>query len=507
MENNNSSSTGSRRSNRCQWKVMGSGTFDEEGRVVAWDSSHPRFREGVKCADENSAVPPPLSDHVVEEVREPYSHDHGGCFTADSTAPTYILESLTNLPSLGNLDSDTEPPPLTSSSTKSSIASEDSSPVSSVCSSLHPTDYDKRRRRCRTSTPDDDDLSCSNSCCSSDESPNSHDSNSSTNFTGTPTDPSSNDSCPRSAPDLYGQKHPIESVILIATKLQEFENEILHAVSMHDGSKTKKGGVVEPAFLVAERTCPNITTPSFKLMFLRCECYHVENAVKRYIQYWEKRVEVFGALRAYQPITVESLYLHNDHRPLECGSMQIIQRAKSYDTSQSTSSIHHIIDTNAPDERNILWFDPSKLEPTQYSRESGCRALWYVFHAYLEDVQVQQRGLICINYSANFSLKNRDPPFTRMCLSSLQGCLPIRISVFHGCHPPPLFRFVARILLFVLGERLRKRVIPHSGTNEYVNSILQNKFNISQQYIPTEMYGHLSLNVMEWLRQRRAAGL
>ena len=65
---------------------------------------------------------------------------------------------------------------------------------------------------------------------------------------------------------MYGQTHPIESATLIATKLHEFENEIQHAVcDCMPGPK--KGTIVEPAFLVAERMCPNITTPSFKLMF------------------------------------------------------------------------------------------------------------------------------------------------------------------------------------------------------------------------------------------------
>ena len=497
-------------SNRCNWQVIGSGTFDDEGRVVALENSRSMGSfDAPHHLVENSFLPPQMQDEddvplVHAECNEPYYQDDCVCIADASDAPAYIMESLSHLPSFLNRDSDEEPPQLTASSTKSSIASSnDSSPVSSVCSS---TDVNGGGRR-RTISQDDDDLSCSDGGCSSDESPSSHDS--STNVTATPNattnDPASNDnSCQRSAPDLYSQRHPIESSTLITSKLHDFDNEILHAVSMH--AATKKGNsTAEPKFLVAERTCPNITTPSFKLMFLRCECYHVENAVKRYIRYWEKRAELFGPIRAYQPITVESLYVHNDHRALENGAIQIIQRAKSYDTTQS--SIHHPVDTNAPDERNILWFDPSKLEPTQYIREAGCRAFWYIFHAYLEDVQVQQRGLVCINYSANFSLKNRDPLFTRMCISSLQGCLPIRISVFHGCHPPPIYRFVARILLFLIGDRLRKRVIPHSGTNEHVISILENKFNISQNYVPTDMDGNYPLNVPEWMQQRKEAGL
>lgn len=472
----------------CHGQVIGSGMFDDDGRVLALNHSRPEVRPDTHENHYQVEVPQLSNDRMSGAVIEstgsvilPF-HSSNDCV---SEAPTYIMESLNNLPFHDN-DDDVEMPCLTSSSTKSSVTSTDSSPVSSVCSS-NPSGSSDGDGLCRTRSQDDE-LSSTNSCYSSDDGPITHDSST------TSSDPSPNTPCPRSAPDLYSQTHPIESTALMTSKLREFDHEILHAAA------SKKCGIPEPKFLIAERTCPNITTPSFKLIFLRCECYDVPNALKRYTRYWEKRVELFGPLRAYQPITIQSLYVHNDHRSLELGALQIIQRVKSYDTTLP-------IDTNTPDERDMLWFDPSKLDPAQYSRESGCRALWYLFHALLEDVQVQQRGLICINYSAHFSLKNRDPLFTRMCISSLQGCLPIRISVFHGCHPPPIYRIVARFLLFMLGERLRKRVIPHSGTNEHVNSILRNKYNISENYIPTDMDGNFTLNTMEWIRQRKDAGL
>ena len=478
----------------CNGQVIGSGTFDDDGRVLALDHSLPEVRSDTHENHYKVEVPQLPNDRMCGAPISSFYHAND-CV---SEGPKYIMESLKDLPSFQNHNDDVDvamPQLTSSSSTKSSVASStDSSPVSSVCS-ITPSDG---HGLCRTRSQDDE-LSSTNSCYSSDDGPITHDSNSAISC-----NPSShnNTPCPRSPPDLYGQTHPIESTALITTKLHEFNHEILHASSMQSSASKKcsPSTTTEPKFLVAERTCPNITTPSFKLMFLRCECYDVQNAMKRYARYWEKRVELFGPLRAYQPITIESLYVHNDHRPLELGSMQILEQPKSYDTTLP-------IDTNTPDERNMLWFDPSKLDPTQYSRESGCRAMWYLFHALLEDVQVQQRGMICINYSAHFSMKNRDPLFTRMCISSLQGCLPIRISVFHGCHPPPLYRLAARIMLFILGDRLRKRVIPHSGTNEHVISILRNKYNVSENYIPTDMDGNLALNPMDWIQRRKEAGL
>jgi CRAL/TRIO domain len=219
----------------------------------------------------------------------------------------------------------------------------------------------------------------------------------------------------------------------------------------------------------------------------------VQKAAKRYARYWDKRVEVFGAARAFRPLTVESMQGGDgDMRPMEIGSMQIIRRPKTDPTA---------------DERDILYFDSGRLEPTQYTRESGVRAFWYFFHSLLEDEQVQKKGLICINYAGTLANRNRDPCFARMCVSSLTGCIPIRLSVFHGCHLPPIFRLAARFFMLLIGERMRKRVVAHYGQTQQVLAIMEQKYGIPRSVLPTDMGGDLEMDIMAWLQERRAAGL
>jgi hypothetical protein len=62
--------------------------------------------------------------------------------------------------------------------------------------------------------------------------------------------------------DIYGQRHPIESPALIESKLGEFEDEL----------ENLPPGKVENV-VAAEELCPELVTPAFKLMFLRCECF------------------------------------------------------------------------------------------------------------------------------------------------------------------------------------------------------------------------------------------
>jgi CRAL/TRIO domain len=184
--------------------------------------------------------------------------------------------------------------------------------------------------------------------------------------------------------------------------------------------------------------------------------------------------------------------MKDDLRALEIGTLQVIRRRK---TNESL------------DERDMLYVDPGKLDPTKYTRESGWRAFWYYFHSLLEDEQVQKRGLVVITYCANYSTKNRDPPFGRMCVASLKGSLPIRMSAFHGCHPPSVLRWVARIMFVFIGERMRKRVLPHTGSQEHVVSLLETKFGIPRNCIPKDMGGNRDMDLRAWLAERRAVGL
>jgi hypothetical protein len=67
---------------------------------------------------------------------------------------------------------------------------------------------------------------------------------------------------PRAVPDIYGQIHPMETDELISSSLRQFDLAV----------NLLRNDVVA----VAERKCPHLLTPPFKLLFLRCEVFHVD---------------------------------------------------------------------------------------------------------------------------------------------------------------------------------------------------------------------------------------
>jgi hypothetical protein len=276
-------------------------------------------------------------------------------------------------------------------------------------------------------------------------------------------------------PDIYGQVHPVETPELIAQKQLEFETEIekLAADTKHN-------------LLQAQKQCPELLTHDFKLMFLRCEVFNADLAATRYAKYWDKRVEIFGTKKAFMPLTL-SKALKDDIVALSTGYFSL---TGSKDTSG----------------RSIIFIDLSKQDKSKYPRESMCRAMWYIVHAALEDEMTQKRGVVIIGFPRNAKLSQIDRPLTKMNLESIKGCIPVRQSGIHICHPPTFFNLVLPILKFFMGERLRKRLQLHSGSAEKVLKQIA-AFGLPKESMPTDLGGDIVVDHLGWLEHRRTSGL
>jgi len=276
----------------------------------------------------------------------------------------------------------------------------------------------------------------------------------------------------------YGQVTPTETPELISTKLKELE------ISLTDTPKSKKLN-----YLIALQKCPDQCTDTFKLQHLRCEVFRVQDATKRIIAYWDKRIEIFGEERGFLPLNLEGA-LKGDEKALQ---------------------IAYLRPTHEKDDagRAILFVDPSRmpLDKKTLDRKSMGRAFWYYIHAALEDEDVQRKGFVILAYGEKVKFSHYDQPMDKINMSSIKGCLPVRIAAFHVCHPPTFFSVIFPIMKVFLGERLRKRVKLHTGSHDDVNEILEVKFGVERGKLPTEMGGANVLDHMKWLETRRAAGL
>lgn len=199
--------------------------------------------------------------------------------------------------------------------------------------------------------------------------------------------------------------------------------------------------------------------------------------MQRFARYWERRIAVFGE-KAFLPITIDSL--DSDSRTfLNRGAVRWIRRTH---------------------DRDILFLDPSKLDPKAYDRTAAVQAVWFVLQELIDaDERVQQKGVICLVYAQHFSSNNRDPGLTKQCLKFLQSALPLRITAGHCTAIPILYYYVLRCILCFVEERLRKRLIVHADIPEVeLAQRLEETYGIEQSVIPIELGGHLDLKSHGW---------
>lgn len=272
-------------------------------------------------------------------------------------------------------------------------------------------------------------------------------------------------------PDIYGQVHPVESPELIQSKLAEFQTQLDALPTNPNIVNAKEKG---------------LHSDQFVLQFLRCDVFNTDKAVARYVRYWDKRVEIFGPELAFMPITLQEACQH-DRVALEQGVVRVV-------------------DMPEPDKRTYLFIEPSKQDPTKYSRESMLRAAWYFAHRILEeDELVQKKGMFAVDYAHGAKLRNFDKQMVLQVLETIQGCFPVRNSAIHLCHPPWYFRLLFPVIIVFVSERMRKRFKLHMGSREHVLERLA-KYGFTRADLPTEIGGDRVVDVKAWLAEREKAG-
>lgn len=125
--------------------------------------------------------------------------------------------------------------------------------------------------------------------------------------------------------------------------------------------------------------------------------------------------------------------------------------------------------------------------------------------AALEDEEAQKKAIILMVYPKKTKLSQFDKNVSGAILSSIKGWLPVHVSAFHICHPPSFSTEIIAVLKVFLGERLRKRVQVHSGSENKVLERLS-KYGMTKDTLPNEVGGNIKMNLTTWLAERKAAG-
>jgi len=299
--------------------------------------------------------------------------------------------------------------------------------------------------------------------------------------------------------DLYGQTIPVETPDLLSTKFQELENE-LDRIPESD----KKD------YLRALQKCPHLfstndnndnkndSNNAFKLMFLRCEIFNADLAAKRIVKYWKTRVEIFGEDKAFLPLVL------GDGGPFALSN-------NGDDEDYTSMKIGFLRCTDKRDDagRPIIFGDPSRMpiDHSSYDVKSMVRTLWYTLHYVLRnDETAQRKGVVIIMFPKHIKFAQFNRKLAKMNAESIKGCIPIRLSAIHICHPPVVFDLIFPVVKVLMGSKLRKKIQLNSGSEEKVLEKFEQKFGMKRNDLPTELGGSLVLDQDQWLDERRRNG-
>lgn len=100
-----------------------------------------------------------------------------------------------------------------------------------------------------------------------------------------------------------------------------------------------------------------------------------------------------------------------------------------------------------------------------------------------------------------------DRKLAREGIALFRDCLPIQIKVIHLCLPlryPP-FNFVLPVLKFILGKRMRHRMVIHHGSDLQV-ILGYEEYGIGRDATPPALGGHWKMDTefAAWLVERRS---
>ena len=167
--------------------------------------------------------------------------------------------------------------------------------------------------------------------------------------------------------------------------------------------------------------------------------------------------------------------------------------------------VNYVPNAVDPMGRGIVFVQPGKQDRSKYSRPSMARAAWYVFHAVLENVEAQKHGIIFLAHPEGAKFGQFDRGLIKIILGSIQGALPVRLSAFHICQPPPFLKIILPIVKLFMTERTKKRLNIHFGSKDDVCKKLET-YGLTKDCLPQQVGGELTVDMPTWIGQRRAAG-
>merc|ERR1712008_79243 len=200
--------------------------------------------------------------------------------------------------------------------------------------------------------------------------------------------------------------------------------------------------------------------------------FQVKLAVDRWIKYWDLRLEILGAEKAFLPMTIE-------------GAM------KGSEKSISSSYVSVAEGVTDPDGRAIVIVD-FREEAGDLSDEDLLKAQFYHLHVVVSSQSAQKRGAVFFIKTLDNYFDGR-PKLWKRSSRFGKGTFPVRMSAMHHVKPPTFIKVVVKVQKLLIGP-LRNRIYVHSGSMDEILESLSKYGLGSKEMLPSVFGGDLSFS-------------
>jgi hypothetical protein len=264
-----------------------------------------------------------------------------------------------------------------------------------------------------------------------------------------------------------------EKLALLETKIQQLNQE---------RRNNDENGRGTAAYYMAFAMSPEyVQDPTFRLMFLRAAHFDVDQAAKRIIKHFEKKLELFGVNKLVKTIALDDLDA-DDNECLQCGQSQLLPYRDRSGRAVFLQALSHYRF------KEVI---------------NAMRVVYYVLMCAVEDEETQKKGIVSVVYNVEPKSPLANDPRIYLNVYQLLPALPIRMMGAHYCvQDSGLRRFMSSIRVAMSRElRLRSRV--HHGSHQECTYTLMT-FGVPRKCFPISSTGELLVEKhMEFLAMRR----
>jgi len=224
------------------------------------------------------------------------------------------------------------------------------------------------------------------------------------------------------------------------------------------------------AYTFACELNPQLVDAKRKSTFLEYADDDPTAAADRLALYWEARVDLFGADRAFKS---------------DLGMRQ--NEINAIDTR----SVYRILPYTDTAGRPIVSITPSRRNTSEYSVDDELRGLWYLLECLVADDGLRGKGLVIVEDGRNWPLEwmfcSRASHITQLMIKSL----PLRVKAVHLCYASKLASRAIGAMKFVYSRsmRLRFRIYCGSATT-ILESLAQH--SLPKRVLPEHLGGDIS---------------